>query len=487
MDSKLVYFLFASGVFARIQSVQERISKIENNGKEEGNPVESVADITAEGKFFTHKLKDIEGMTVEQQAKNRKMNREKIDTTYKSLIGAKNEFLTDFLKTDQTGTILQDLDLKTITRNGPGMEKRKAWLQDFLVNRPYAPGQYCLNDLDCPVGYCKTDGAKCKKKYSCDSDAEDYCDGESIKEYNKITSLPVTFYENINNDELFKTELIKKALSKEKKIEVQQLLRKRIEEELRYFCRSLFLQEGKAELKLTDENFAEVFEVSEIDEIIGTKIQPGKITHNENQYFCINPYDEENQKRCESHKGGKANCDDMIKEQKVSLCAWDEEAKTCGVADRVHALKCTIMSNRSDKMKKEERLGCERCKSITKENYGKLSNVEALEKAKETCETRRKSAKLCKWENKCITSEESSLTGLNGTGLMLGSGDELTLENYAKLLEKSQETQGPKYGKQDTFMTKNKDTVNHMSIESSVTLKQHFVDHPMLSQSDETS
>jgi hypothetical protein len=213
------------------------------------------------------------------------------------------------------------------------------------------------------------------------------------------------------------------------------------------------LQEGKAELKLTDENFAEVFEVSEIDKIIGTKIQPGKITHNENQYFCINPYNEENQKRCESHKGVKHKCDEMIEKQEHSLCAWDEEAKTCGVADKVHALKCTIMSNKSAKLKKEERLGCERCKSITKENYGKLSNVKALEKAKETCETRRKSAKLCKWENKCITSGKSSLTGLNGTGLMLGSGDELTLENYAKLLEESQETQGPKLTREDTAIS----------------------------------
>lgn len=99
----------------------------------------------------------------------------------------------------------------------------------------------------------------------------------------------------------------------------------------------------------------------------------------------------------------------MINQQDTKICTWINEF-------------CVAHPEQKDKFEK-------RCTSIGVKSHGKLAET--------ACRKARISAKLCKWEaGECLTSGESSLTGLNGSGLMIGSSDEYTLKDYMELLEK---------------------------------------------------
>jgi len=471
MDSKLVYFFFASGVSELGDASSfEKAQKMFNNGVQEKKTEKS------------YKAEKINGIDLEKWEERKKQNREALESNKndKKIITVEKLKIKDLEEElSATGFPIEKFwtEEKGMQSNTNEMKERKEWLQNFLVNRPFAPEEYCRNynlkqqeftKDNCPLRYCKIDGTRCEKKYSCDSvdgDSVDellYCHGtELIKDYNEVgiikkndkiveKKLPDTFYANID------TFIDKKSL----------------QEELRYFCRSLYLQE----VKLNDDEIVE-----------------GKIILKNNETFCTWPYKKEAEKRCESHnKGNKedeATCNRIIAEQSPQFCEWDKNKSTCGAK---------VQGNNDCEKTDGKDPWCDRCKSITEKNFRDEKKYTAVQLAEKACNGLNASPKICEWNGeKCQTSEKSGLFGLTGTGLMLGRGADnkfgaYTQDDHDKRLEEDAK-QGRKYGQQDTFMTKYKDTVKHMinkdihSIEGKVGIKKHFVNSPMLSQSDEAA
>jgi len=189
------------------------------------------------------------------------------------------------------------------------MKERRDWLQNFLVHRPYAPEEYCRNyandavatEENCPGRYCKMDGTECKKKYDLDP--------ELIKQDDEIKSLPGTFYDNID----FDTDTNEERLSL-------------FQDELRYFCRSLYLEE----VELTD-NISQAHAEDLNDGTADT------ITLNDGKSFCTWPNGDETQKRCESHEG-ENKCNEIIEQQSAAqshkLCKWNEVEEQCQTSEK---------------------------------------------------------------------------------------------------------------------------------------------------------